>query len=123
MYLVGAEHARAESFLVHPASHAGRDVPTAALIIDHVCGSEVPCRGVAQALDNQPRIVDFDVEEQRARIVADDEHGPDGKITAGDYAEEVDERDPGGHGAAEAGVIAMVEIGAAVGITQRAVWA
>jgi hypothetical protein len=111
------ENALAEGALVEPLPDDGRDVGAARLRV---------FRGVPDAPERILRrflrvldVIDLDPKGQRARIVPDDEHGPGGHIPPEHDPVEVDQRGSSPHGFAEAGVVSVRGIRAAVLVVEK----
>jgi hypothetical protein len=110
--LVGAEHALAKASLVQALAHHGGDVLA-------------PRRQRRRVVDlpdgwRADLIVHRHEEAQRVGMFLHDEDGPRRFIEAGDDAVQVDQRRLPLHGQAQADVVSMAGIGAAIVIAQEA---
>jgi len=119
LLLVRPDYFFAKGALVQPGAHGGGDVDPSGFggVFGHGKGLLILGR---LGIDG-PGVVGRYCEGEGIGIVADDEYGPDGQVAPLDDAVEVDEGDLVLHGTAQADVVSVMGICAAIAIEQEAV--
>lgn len=112
--LVGADHALPKRDLVEATAEGRRDVGASWLGLVLTCGM-----GAGRAGQDGMEVVDLYREEGRRRIVGDDEHWVSGRVHSSRDGVEVDERDSLAHRTPQPDVVAMMRIGAAIGVSKN----